>query len=158
MTIALLLDPDSLRSLYIKAATVQIPALRSEQTLVSHFKHCADHLKDFLPKRRVAALPPLLSLQSTLYGWTIPGMPHYPTRRVRREARRALGVLFPEGAAARSALWYLFRALRPLYALQSLAAHVWLRALSLSLSLQRFLGVFVSALLRWLIVKIGKLA
>jgi len=53
-----------------------------------------------------------------------PGLPLYPTRRVRDEAKRSLDDIFPSGRRMRSAINMIFRLFNPFSTLHSWAYYI----------------------------------
>jgi hypothetical protein len=102
-----------LADMLVAELLAELSVLRSAPVIVTYLRVAAALQCVPLSPRAAAAL------EASLYAFSTPGGPHYPSRMVRDAARAALAVLRPQGLVARVFVRSLFRLVRPWYATRS---------------------------------------
>jgi len=85
-------------------------AIHNETTIVMYLEGCA-HFRGPLG---IPGAKTRIHLQTMLLDYTTPGAPYYPTRKIRKQAKKTLDTVFPSGKRSRLATNWVFRFLSPI--------------------------------------------
>jgi len=102
-------------NMFVNEVVRQLKVSKNEETTVLYLQH----LMIFRGELEIPGTKTKINLQTVLLDYTTPGLPYYPTRKIRDQAKQTIDTIFPGGKITRLATNWAFRFLSPIELLKS---------------------------------------
>uniref|UniRef100_A0A6B2L8L7 Uncharacterized protein n=1 Tax=Arcella intermedia TaxID=1963864 RepID=A0A6B2L8L7_9EUKA len=102
-------------NMFVNEVVRQLKSSKNERTILIYL----EKLQLFSGDLEIPGTKTKINLRTVLLDYSTPGLPYYPTRKMRDQAKKAIDLLFPEGKITRQATNWFFRFLSPVDLLRS---------------------------------------